>query len=389
MPHTVRLSPKGFRWLCSGHLWIYRDDIEFGADKKYDGEIVRVESSTGTFLAQAFFSGKSTIALRLISDKDAALDREFFKSLLVAARNRRGAAFDSATACRLVGAEGDYFPGLIVDHYAGHLSMQILIPGVEKLKAILVDLLDEIFSPASITFRGDAAAREMEGLPQTKEMLKGDTPRSVDVVEGDVRYLADLWDGHKTGAYLDQQANRISIGRFAKGRALDAFCYQGHFSLHLAKKCSEVVSIDSSEPALDKLRENCRINGIDNVAPRRAKVFDELGKLHSAGEKYDVIVLDPPPFARSRKDLNAALKGYRELNRRAMGMLKPGGHLATYSCSYSVTPELFLDILRKSAADSRRKIRLIEQQTQSPDHPIALTVPETHYLKGYVLENME
>lgn len=386
MQNVIKITPKGLRWFKSGHLWIYRDDIASGADERLSGAVVRVESSTGTFLAQAFYSHRSMIALRIISLDESPVDRDFMRLLLSLARNRRGDMFSMNSACRLVSAEGDIFPGLIVDHYAGHMVVQILIPGVEKIKGILIDLITELFSPRSITMRCDLSMLEMEGLPPYKEMLAGSQQHTVEVQEGSMCYLADLWDGQKTGAYLDQQMNRINIARWAKGRALDAFCYQGHFSLHLAGKCDEVIAIDSSEAAISRLKENLQLNGLSNVAPRKAKVFDELGQMLERGELFDLIVLDPPPFARSRKDLSAAGRGYGEINRRAMGLLKPGGILATYSCSYNLSTENFIDVLRKAAADAHRRVRVVEYQSQSPDHPILLTVPETHYLKGLILE---
>jgi 23S rRNA (cytosine1962-C5)-methyltransferase len=384
--NTIKLSPKGLRWLRSGHLWVYRDDLLPGGEPSRNGEVVRVESSVGTFLAQAFFSQKSKIALRVISFEEAALDREFYRARLAQCRERRGQLFSPDTACRLVSAEGDLFPGLIVDHYAGHLVVQVLIPGVEQLRPLLMDLLEELFSPRSITLRGDLAVRELEGLAQEKVMLQGEPPRAVEVTEGTVRYLADLWEGHKTGAYLDQQQNRLAVSGFGRGRALDGFCYQGHFALHLARICAEVTAVDSSAPALARLEENCELNQIKNVVPERANVFDDLGRREARGERFDLIVLDPPPFAKSRRNLAGAAKGYRDLNRRALSMLNPGGRLLTYSCSYNLSPEAFLNLLREAAAEARRQVRVLESQAQSPDHPILLAVPETHYLKGLVLE---
>ena len=389
MQASVKLKPKGLRWFRSGHLWIYRDDIASGADESLNGEVVRVESSIGAFLAQAFYCHRSQIALRIITFEGLPIGREFYKSLILQACARRGDLFSPTTACRLVSAEGDLFPGLIVDHYAGHLVMQIIIPGVEILKPILIDILKELFRPKSITLRCDLPVREMDGLAQVKEMIAGDRQQSVEVVEGPIRYLADLWDGHKTGVYLDQRANRLDISSFARGAALDAFCYQGHFSLHLAMGCEKVVAIDSSAPALERLLKNCELNRISNVAPCKANVFDALGEMRSGGELFDIIVLDPPPFARSRKDLRTARKGYREINRRALSLLKPGGHLFTYSCSYNMSAEDLLEALRQASSDARRMTRVVSYQTQSPDHPIILTVPETGYLKGLVLEAMD
>lgn len=386
MPSTIQLSPKGLRWLRGGHLWVFRDDLGPGAQTAANGEIVRVASSVGTFLAQAFYSDRSKIALRILSWEEAVLDRDFFRARLQACRERRGELFHPAGACRLVSAEGDLLPGLIVDHYAGHLAVQFLLAGTERLRPLLLELCEELFAAQSITVRNDLAVRELEGLAGEKGMWKGEPPRAVEVREGPIRYLADLWEGQKTGAYLDQQKNRLGISRWAGGRALDAFCYQGHFALHLASGCEEVVAVDSSGPALARLEENCALNNIHNIRPERAKVFDFLAAAAARGETFQLIILDPPPFAKSRKDLTGAGRTYRELNRRALSLLTVGGRLVTYSCSYNLSAEAFLDLLRQAAAEARRQVVVREYHTQGPDHPILLSVPETHYLKGFVLE---
>jgi 23S rRNA (cytosine1962-C5)-methyltransferase len=208
----------------------------------------------------------------------------------------------------------------------------------------------------------------------------------VEVREGGIVYLADLWEGHKTGAYLDQQANRVAAEPLARGRCLDAFAYQGLFALHLARVGQEVVAVESSGPALERLAKNRERNGLSNLAPVKANVFDHLAELDRAGERFDTVVLDPPPFAKSRKDTDAARKGYKQLNLRAIRLLNPGGRLFTYSCSYNVSPAAFLETIRDAAADAGREMRVLRVETQSPDHPVLLAMPETHYLKGLVLE---
>ena len=388
MQPLIKLAPKGLRWLRSGHLWVYRDDLQpHGAVDS--GEIVRVEAPHGIFLGQGFYSQKSKIALRLISDQEGPADVEFFRGLIERARDRRAGYFSPETACRLVSAEGDLFPGLIADWYAGHLVLQTLVPGTARLEPMLIELFDQLFSPASITLRNDAAMRELEGLDQEKRMAKGEPQRAVPVREGEARWLSDLWEGHKTGAYLDQRENRIAARTLARGRALDAFCYQGHFSLQLAGGCDEVLALDGSAPALDRLRQNCELNGIGNVRARKANVFDELARLDDAGERFDLVVLDPPPFARARKDLAGAARGYRELNRRALSLLAPGGRLLTYSCSYNLSAEMFLAVLREAGADARRQVWVEACQTQAADHPRLLAMPETNYLKGFVLAALD
>jgi 23S rRNA (cytosine1962-C5)-methyltransferase len=388
MQPTFKLSPKGLDWLRTGHLWIYRDDVAESAPAVESGAVARVVSSTGVFLAQAFFSGQGKIALRVISDDEGPVDRAFFRSLVLHARERRGERPPSS-AFRLLSAEGDLFPGLTVDVYAGHHVVQSMIAGTDRIMPELVELLDELFSPLSITLRCDLAVREMEGLPREKKMLKGEPQREVIIEEGPVKYRADLWEGQKTGAYLDQQENRKRAARWAHGRGLDAFCYHGLFALHLAGRCAEVLALDGSAAAVERVGRNCALNNLTNIIARKANVFDELAALEKAGAKFDVIVLDPPPFAKSKKDLAAARKGYADLNRRAMNLLAPGGFLLTYSCSYNLSPAAFLEVLRSSAADARRRFRILEQETQAPDHPAILSMPETHYLKGFVLEALD
>jgi 23S rRNA (cytosine1962-C5)-methyltransferase len=388
MQPTFKLSPKGLDWLRSGHLWIYRDDVADSPAGVESGAVARVVSSTGAFLAQAFCSGRGKIALRIISHNEGPVDRAFFRSLLLSARERRGER-PAPSAFRLLSAEGDLFPGLIVDVYAGHCVIQSMIAGTDKIMPELGELLDELFSPLSITLRCDLAVREMEGLTREKKMLKGGPQREVMVEEGPVKYLADLWEGQKTGAYLDQQENRVRVARWARGRGLDAFCYHGLFALHLAQGCGEVVALDGSAAAIERVGHNCALNGINNVTARKANVFDELAALEKSRGKFDVIVLDPPPFARSKKDLAGARKGYADLNRRAMNLLAPRGVLLTYSCSYNLSAAAFLEVLRSAAADARRPFRILEPQTQSPDHPALLSMPETHYLKGFALEAMD
>lgn len=389
MQPTIKLSPKGLGWLKSGHLWIFRDDLAEEPSGVESGEIVRVASSAGAFLGQAFFSARSKIALRLVSDRDTPVDRSFLRSLLANARKRRGDVPAPNAAFRLLNAEGDLFPGLIVDVYAGHYVLQSMIAGTDRIMPDVGGALDELFSPRSITARSDLAVREMEGLEREKKMLKGEPQREAMVEEGPVKYLADLWEGQKTGAYLDQQQNRRRAARWAVGRGLDAFCYHGLFALHLARGCDEVVALDGSAAAVEHVLQNCAMNGINNVAARKANVFDELAALEKAREKFDVIVLDPPPFAKSRKDLAGATKGYADLNRRAMNLLAPSGVLLTYSCSYNLSAAAFLEILRSAAAEARRRFRIIEQQTQAPDHPALLSMPETHYLKGFAFQALD
>lgn len=386
MTAEVKLTPKGFQWFKSLHPWIYKDDILFVGSAPENGEIVNIISPAGIFLARAFYSASSNIALRIISRSDTPSDRNFFAGLIRKAVNARNNLITDTGACRLVNAEGDLFPGLIVDYYAGHLVMQITIPGVEKVKNILIDILLEMFEPKSLTLRCDSAARSLENLPLYKEMAKGKEQKELLIVEGKVRYLADLWDGHKTGVYLDQRENRLRASSLSGKRALDAFCYQGHFSLHLALSFGEIIAVDSSASAVKRLEENLTLNCVTNVKAVRENVFDFLSLLAKQGEKFELVILDPPPFAKSKKDINSARKGYRELNRKALSLLKDGGKLLTYSCSYNISSEDFLGVLRKAAGDAGKSIKMVERQFQTSDHTVFINAPETAYLKGFLVE---
>lgn len=382
----VKLTSKGFQWFKSLHPWIFRDDISFARSAPENGDIVRVVSPVGSFLAYAFYSASSNIALRVISREDIPPDRNFFAGLIKRAVSERKGLTTEEDACRLVNAEGDLFPGLIVDYYAGHLVLQITIPGVERIKDIVVDILLEMFEPKSLTLRCDLATRSIENLPLYKEMAKGEEQREVVIVEGKIKYLADLWEGHKTAVYLDQRENRLKTACLSGERALDAFCYQGHFSLHLASLFREIISVDSSAPAIERLKGNLKLNGIENIKAVKENVFDYLSVLAKQGEKFDLVILDPPPFAKSKKDINSAKRGYRELNRKAISLLKEGGKLLTYSCSYNILPDDFLELLKRAAGDAGRNMKVVGRQFQARDHTVLLNAPETAYLKGFLLE---
>ena len=385
MPKPLTISAAAQKRLRSGHLWVFRDEIQ-NPKPELDGMIAGIEGPAGEFLGQGFYSHSSKIGLRLLTESPEALGREFFVQKIRHARQKRGDKISPESAARLINAEGDGFPGLVADWYAGHLVIQCLVPGTDRLGEMLADILWEEFQPAGLWFRNDASGRALEGLAEEKFFWKGNDDPRVTVREGGVSFAVHLMEGHKTGAYLDQAENRVRAGELARGRCLDAFTFQGGFALHLAGKAEEVIAVDSSAPALEILEKNLELNGIKNVKVARENIFDLLPEMEREKLSFDLIVLDPPPFAKSKKDLPAARRGYLEINLRALRLLNPGGTLLTYSCSYNFPVSELVDTLRRALGDARRRGTLKELQGQASDHPILLNMPETWYLKGLVLE---
>ena len=385
MPAPVHLTAQAERRLKAGHLWIYAHEL-VGVRPEMHGNIVRVNDSRGNFFAHGFYSAKSRIAVRILNRHSLLPDRSFFAQAVRAATQKRAGKIGPGRAVRLVNSEGDLLPGLVVDWYAGQAVLQCLIPGVDKLKEMFAELIEEEYKPEGLWFRNDASIRETEELPLEKFFWRGAEKKEVVVDEGGLKFAINIIEGHKTGSYLDQAGNHLAAEKYARGRALDAFCFSGGFALHLARKAEEVVALDSSQPALAALEKNIELNGLRNIKPVRGDIFALLPELVKAGEKYSLVVIDPPPFAKSRKDLAAAAKGYYELNRRALSLLVPGGILMTYSCSHHFGLADLIDTVQKAGADLGRQTRLIEIQTQASDHPILLSTPETWYLKGLVAE---
>lgn len=375
-----------------GHPWIFRSDV-ITCPATGPG-VVRVRSERGHWLGTAFWSPKSEIALRLLDrNPEVHVDTQWWEDRLSRAIQRRAALLDMGdkssgpvTAYRLVHAEGDGLPALVCDRYDRWLVVQLLSAAVEVFREEIVAALVKLTGAAGILARNDSPVRSREGLARETVLLHGDVPREVEVQEYGVRYLAAPWTGQKTGAFLDQRENRRLVGQLARGRALDCFSYHGSFALHLARQASEVVALDSSEEALARAAKNLALNGFDNVRSVLANAFDWLRDSERAGERFDTIVLDPPSFARSRETLSGALRGYHEINLRAMRLLAPGGILFTASCSYHMSKARFLEMLAGAAADSGRRLLLRAVTLQPLDHPELLTVPETGYLKGAVLE---
>ncbi len=382
----VSLTAKGLRWQRTGHPWVYRDDVQ-ARDPAPSGQIVRVKGPDGRPLGQAFYHAGSKIALRwLTDDSDRPIDRSFWAERLSAAVEYRKRVVTNSTAFRLVHSEADGLPGLIVDRYGPVLVLQVQSLGMDRILTQIAELLKEMIQPEAIVARNDAQVRTLEGLPLEKKMIHGSPPGRVEIQEGQRRYLVDVWEGQKTGAYLDQRENRLWAGGYAKGRVLDVFAYQGGFSIQVADRAEQVLAIEDSEAAVQKFKENLELNQITNVQVERDNAFDRLRRLERDGERFDLVILDPPAFAKARQEVLDAARGYREINIRALRILKPGGILISCSCSYQMSEEAFVSMLRQASRDSKRAVRWLESRTQARDHPILLTHPESKYLKCIILE---
>ncbi len=380
---VARVTPRGAERWVRGHPWIYRSEVE---EAPAEPGLVRVHDARGKFIGQALHSPASEIRLRLLERSERPVDAAWWRERLAECAGRRVGI--DATAWRVVHGEGDGIPSLVVDRYDRWVVAQILSAGLETMRGPIVDALREVLAPQGILFRHDASARRREGLSTESELAAGDVPRAIEVREGPVRYRAAPWDGQKTGAFLDQRPNRLLAGVLTRpgGRALDCFTYHGSFALHLAGRAAGVLALDASKEALERGVENAAINRLGNIEWRVADAFEALRALARGHERFDTIVLDPPAFAKSRAAVPAALRGYREINLRAMRCLAPGGILVTASCSFHVRLPDFLAMLAEAAGDSGRQLLLRRILRQGEDHPEVLTIPETGYLKGAVLE---
>lgn len=382
------VSARGAKRLATGHPWVFRSDVQ-DAPTAPPG-VVRLADPRGQPLGWAWWSPASEIALRRVDRRaDATIDATWWREKLASALVRRAPLAGQTNACRLVHGEGDGLPALVVDRYDQWLVVQLLSAAVEAQRSWIVDALQQLAAPAGILARNDASVRVREGLSKQVELLAGSVPEEVEVDEHGVRYLAAPWTGQKTGAFLDQRENRVMLRPHARGRALDVFSYHGSFALHLARGAETVTAVDASAAALERARANAARNGIANLECAEADAFDFLRDAAARGERYDVIALDPPALAKNRGSIAGALRGYKELNLRAMRLLAPGGLLFTASCSYHVTKPMFLDVVREAAADSGRPMILRALTGQPLDHPEVMTIPETGYLKGLLLEHRE
>jgi len=385
-PHpAVKVSRRGADRLKDGHIWVYRSDV-VSADGIQPGACVGVRDERGKFLGTALYSGASQIAIRLISREVVTDLSDLLRRRVAAAIAYRERMVRDTDAYRVIFSEADFLPGLIVDRYSDLLSIQVLTQAMDAapVRDTIVAELGDQLKPAAIAERVDPRIRELEQLPpRLSRLIQGEKHSTVFTMNG-VRFQYDALEGQKTGAFLDQRENYAAAAQYAQGEALDVFCYQGGFALHLAKSCSRVTGVDSSRPALEAAEKNAGLNGRE-IEWIEANAFDLLRDYASSGKQYDTIVLDPPAFAKSKKNLDTALRGYKELNLRALKMLRPGGTLITCSCSYHVSPSDFLEVVADSARDVHRTIRLLESRTQAKDHPILLEVPETAYLKCLIM----
>jgi 23S rRNA (cytosine1962-C5)-methyltransferase len=380
------LTKKGAVRARSGHPWIYRSDVERAAGDA--GDVLRVVDRSGRFLGRAFYNPKSEITLRIATREDEEINEAFFRARIEKAQAYRESLSIDADAYRLLHAEADGVPGLVADRYGGYFVLQVGSAAIEQCLGPIVVVLKELFAPAGILLRGDSAARKREGLPAGVSVLSGQVPELVIVREGPIRYRADLWEGQKTGGFLDQRENHLAAASYAKGHVLDAFSYAGGFALHSARGAEAVEAVDASGDALEAASKNAGLNGLTNVALTRANAFNLLRERSDRGAKYDAVILDPPAFAKTKRDLSRATRAYKEINLRAMKLLDEGGILVTCSCSYHFSRELMEETLRSAAADAGRTVRLREWRGQAQDHPEILTVPETRYLKCAVLERL-
>jgi 23S rRNA (cytosine1962-C5)-methyltransferase len=384
---SVHISARGEERLRRGHPWIYRSDVT-SVDAR-PGDVVTVLGVRERRLGDAFYSDRSQITVRMVTRGDQAADEALWTARLQAAVGfRRDLAID-ATAYRLVHGEADLLPSLVVDRYGEYLVLQALSQATDRLSPLFVRLLVDLLAPAGILARNDPRVRLLEGLEQRVEVLHGTVPEHVDVEELGIRYRVDPWRGQKTGLFLDQRENRAAAALYARGRVLDAFCYNGGFALRLGRHASEVVALDSSSEAVERTIENAARNDAANIVVREANVFDELRHFERSGERFDTIVLDPPAFAKNKASIPNAIAGYKDINLRALRILRPGGTLVTCSCSYNVDESLFLDIVHQAALDARVPVSLVEKRMQGRDHPVLVGVPETYYLKCLVLRRLE
>jgi 23S rRNA (cytosine1962-C5)-methyltransferase len=385
----VKVSPRGATRLKSGHVWVYRSDILSG-DNIAPGSLVTVTDQRGKPLGTALYSSSSQIAIRLISHDPVPDLTALLRTRIADAIAYREKIVRNSNAYRVIFSEADFLPGLIVDRYNDILSLQILTQAMDAnpVRETVISQLTQQLAPASVTERVDPRVRELETLPvRAAGLLHGEKTATTFTMNG-VQFHYDALEGQKTGAFLDQRENYAAAAQYAKGDALDVFCYQGGFALHLARVCDQVTGVDSSRPALEVADQNAALNqallGQKEIEWIEANAFDLLKDYAGASRRYDTVALDPPAFAKSKRDLDAALRGYKELNLRALKMLRPGGILVTCSCSYHVNEASFLEMLASAALDAHRNLRLVEVRGQSKDHPVLLNVPETAYLKCIV-----
>jgi 23S rRNA (cytosine1962-C5)-methyltransferase len=381
----VRINHKGGNRIASGHPWIFSSDV-LDRGEAEPGEAVLVVDPKNTALGTAHYSSASQISLRMLSDRKESIDRAFFLRRIGQAEAYRKRMVAESEAYRLVHGEGDQLPGLVIDRYGDYFTLQTLDQGMDRAKLEIISCLEELFAPRGIVERNDVAVRKREALPLESSVVAGEVPEMVAVKMNGLKLHADLLHGQKTGIFLDQRENYVAAAKYARGKALDCFTSTGGFALHMAPLCESVEAADSSESVLRAARLNAEVNGISNVDLREADVFELLAGHASVRRRFDLVVLDPPAFAKARQNVEAAVRGYREINRRALELLSPGGILVTCSCSHHVSEAALLEIVASASLDTGRKLRVLERRMQAQDHPVLLTVPETLYLKCLILE---
>jgi 23S rRNA (cytosine1962-C5)-methyltransferase len=378
------LSRKGVERLQHGHPWVYRSDVAT-VPRAASGDVVALVDQRGRFQGKAFWSERSQIAVRLLSRDEEPIDEEFFARRIAAAVALRRLAFGEETLWRAVHGESDLLPGLVADRYGDVGVIQTLVPGTDRRKEILAGILARELGLRAVLERNDVRVRELEGLTQVKGPVLGADPGPVEVQEGQVRFRLDLLAGQKTGSFLDQRENHLRAGEYARGRALDCFSYAGGFALQMAARADEVVAVEMQPQAASQLRENATLNRAANVRVEEANAFDFLRDESDKGRTWDTVVLDPPAFAKNKTSVDAARRGYKEVNLRALQCLRPGGVLVTASCSYHVSAEAFEDLVKDAASDAGRAVQVLERRGAGRDHPERLGMPESRYLKCLVL----
>lgn len=387
---TVTLRKTRETRVRGGHPWIYASEIEKVEGAFENGDIVDVSDFRGKFIGRGFYNPQSQISLRILTRNDEPCDRDFFARRIREAWDYRKLLCDPMS-CRLIYSESDFLPGLVVDKFADVLVLQSLSLGIERIKDTICDLLMEIVKPVGIWERSDVPVRRLEGLEQTTGLLRGEVPDEVDMVENGIHFMVDVKRGQKTGFFLDQKQNRAALAPLCReARVLDCFCHNGSFSLHAAKYgARSVLGVDISEEALEVARRNAALNGFENVSFECHNCFDLLRELTDAGEKFDLVILDPPAFTKNKAAVPSAIRGYKEINLRGLKLVRPGGFLVTCSCSQHVLPEMFQDVINQAARDAKKRIRLVEYRTQGYDHPILPQSVETRYLKTMIIQVME
>jgi 23S rRNA (cytosine1962-C5)-methyltransferase len=387
MAARVLLQPRRARPFYGRHPWVYPGAISAVEGAPADGDVVELFAHAGDFVARGLYNSRSKIRVRLYTwDVDTPLDRAFFRARLEdAVQLRRLLELDGpGRACRLVFSEGDGLSGCTVDRYDRWLALQFTSLALAQQREMFVELLVELIQPAGIYQRTERGIGQLEGLEAHDGLVWGEAPPGpIEIEEGGVRFLVNLTEGQKTGFYLDQRDNRQTVARLARGRrVLDAFCYTGGFGLHAARAgAASVLGIDQSEPALQLARDNARLNGLDNLTYVPGDVFDQLDALAARGERFGVVVLDPPKFARARHAVEEALRGYQRLQRLALRLLEPHGILVTCCCSGLITMAMLEDLLAQLAAEEKRTVQILERRGPAPDHPVSVSCLESHYLK--------